>query len=175
LVVIQQPAESGLRDADRDEAAEFQAAFERTSRSAFLLARQMGRTTEEAKDIVQEAALRGWRYRGSRTGEFRPWFLTIVYRLCRRPSLAWLPLPASWERAVPEGIDAPLDPDLVTALKGLPARQRAAVWLRYCEDLSIGEVARVMRCSEPAVKQLTFRGCEAIRLRLMREPAVEAT
>jgi DNA-directed RNA polymerase specialized sigma24 family protein len=175
LVVIQQPAESGLRDADRDEAAEFQAAFERTSRSAFLLARQMGRTTEEAKDIVQEAALRGWRYRGSRTGEFRSWFLTIVYRLCRRPSLAWLPLPASWERAVPDGIDAPLDPDLITALKGLPARQRAAVWLRYCEDLSIGEVARVMRCSEPAVKQLTFRGCEAIRLRLMREPAVEAT
>jgi DNA-directed RNA polymerase specialized sigma24 family protein len=164
-----------LRDADRDEAAEFQAAFERTSRSAFLLARQMGRTTEEAKDIVQEAALRGWRYRGSRTGEFRSWFLTIVYRLCRRPSLAWLPLPASWERAVPDGIDAPLDPDLITALKGLPARQRAAVWLRYCEDLSIGEVARVMRCSEPAVKQLTFRGCEAIRLRLMREPAVEAT
>lgn len=174
-MVIQQPAESGLRDADRDEAAEFQAAFERTSRSAFLLARQMGRTTEEAKDIVQEAALRGWRYRGSRTGEFRSWFLTIVYRLCRRPSLAWLPLPASWERAVPDGIDAPLDPDLITALKGLPARQRAAVWLRYCEDLSIGEVARVMRCSEPAVKQLTFRGCEAIRLRLMREPAVEAT
>jgi DNA-directed RNA polymerase specialized sigma24 family protein len=173
--VIQQPAESGLRDADRDEAAEFQAAFERTSRSAFLLARQMGRTTEEAKDIVQEAALRGWRYRGSRTGEFRSWFLTIVYRLCRRPTLAWLPLPASWERAVPDGIDAPLDPDLITAMKALPARQRAAVWLRYCEDLSIGEVAQVMRCSEPAVKQLTFRGCEAIRLRLMREPAVEAT
>jgi hypothetical protein len=103
-VVIQQPAESVLRDADREEAVEFQAAFERTSRSAFLLARHMGRTTEEAEDIVQEAALRGWRYRGGRTGEFRPWFLTIVYRLCRRPSLTWLPLPASWERAVPDGI-----------------------------------------------------------------------
>jgi len=174
-VVIQQPAESGLRDADQGEAVEFQAAFERTSRSAFLLARHMGRTTEEAKDIVQEAALRGWRYRGGRTGEFRPWFLTIVYRLCRRPALAWLPLPASWERAVPAGIDSQLDPDLVAALKGLPARQRAAVWLRYCEDLAIGEVARVMGCSEPAVKQLTFRGCEAIRRRLTSESAVNAT
>jgi DNA-directed RNA polymerase specialized sigma24 family protein len=174
-VVIQQPAESVLRNADREEAAEFEAAFERTSRSAFLLARQMGRTTEEAKDIVQEAALRGWRYRGSRTGQFRPWFLTIVYRLCRRPSPAWLPLSASWERAVPEGIGSQLDPELIAALKGLPARQRAAVWLRYSEDLSITEVARVMRCSEPAVKQLTFRGCEAIRLRLTAEPAVNAT
>jgi DNA-directed RNA polymerase specialized sigma24 family protein len=174
-VVIQQPAESGLRDADREDAVEFQAAFERTSRSAFLLARHMGRTTEEAQDIVQEAALRGWRYRGGRTGAFRPWFLTIVYRLCRRPSLPWLPLPASWERAVTVGIDSQLDPDLIAALKRLPVRQRAAVWLRYCEDLSISEVARVMRCSEPAVKQLTFRGCEAIRLRLTVEPVVSAT
>ncbi|HXN05389.1 MAG TPA: RNA polymerase sigma factor [Candidatus Acidoferrum sp.] len=174
-MVIQQPAESGLLDADREEAVEFQAAFERTSRSAFLLARHMGRTTEEAQDIVQEAALRGWRYRGGRTGEFRSWFLTIVYRLCRRPSLPWLPLPASWERAVPVGIDSQLDPDLIAALKGLPVRQRAAVWLRYCEDLSINEVARVMRCSQPAVKQLTFRGCEAIRLRLTVEPVVSAT
>jgi DNA-directed RNA polymerase specialized sigma24 family protein len=174
-VLIQQPAESGLRDADREEAAEFQAAFERTSRSAFLLARHMGRTTEEAKDIVQEAALRGWRYRGGRTGEFRPWFLTIVYRVCRRPSLAWLPLPASWERAIPDGIDSQFDPGLIAALKGLPSRQRTAIWLRYCEDLSISDVARVMRCSEPAVKQLTFRGCEAIRLRLTHEPVVDAT
>jgi DNA-directed RNA polymerase specialized sigma24 family protein len=174
-VVIQQPAESVLRDADREEAVEFQAAFERTSRSAFLLARHMGRTTEEAEDIVQEAALRGWRYRGGRNGEFRPWFLTIVYRLCRRPPLTWLPLPSSWERAVPDGIGSQLDPDLIVALKGLPARQRAAVWLRYCEDLSISDVARVLRCSEPAVKQLTFRGCEAIRFRLTGEPAVSAT
>ena len=174
-MVIQQRADSSLRDADREEAVEFQAAFERTSRSAFLLARHLGRTTEEAKDIVQEAALRGWRYRRGRTGEFRPWFLTIVYRLSRRPSLAWLPLPASWERAVPAGIESQLDPDLIAALKGLPARQRAAVWLRYCEDLAISEVARVMECSEPAVKQLTFRGCEAIRRRLTSESAVNAT
>ena len=174
-MVIQQPAESGLRNADQEEAAEFQTAFERTSRSAFLLARHLGRTTEEAKDIVQEAALRGWRYRGTRTGEFRPWFLTIVYRLSRRPALAWLPLPASWEPAVPDGIDSRLDPDLMAALQGLPSRQRAAVWLRYCEDLAISEVARVMRCSEAAVKQLTFRGCEAIRQHLTRQPAAEKT
>ena len=174
-MVIQQAVESGLRKAVQNEALEFQAAFERTSRSAFLLARHMGRAPEEAKDIVQEAALRGWRYRGSRTGEFRPWFLTIVYRLCCRPAPAWLPLPASWDRAIPDGIDSQVDPDLMAAVKGLPTRQRAAVWLRYCEDLAISEVARVMRCSEPAVKQLTFRGCEAIRLRLTGEPSVEAT
>src|SRR5260370_38398215 len=51
---------------------EFEAAFRQVSRSAFLLARHMGRRTDEAMDTVQEAALRAWRYRGRRSGEFRP-------------------------------------------------------------------------------------------------------
>ncbi len=41
-----------------DEPHEFEVAFRQVSRSAFLLARQMGRRTDEAMDIVQEAALR---------------------------------------------------------------------------------------------------------------------
>ncbi len=81
-----------------DDAQEFEVAFQQVSRSAFLLARQVGRSTEEARDIVQEAALQGWRYRGGRIGEFRPWFLTIVYRLARRRTAIWLPLPPRWDR-----------------------------------------------------------------------------
>ncbi|TMD33513.1 MAG: hypothetical protein E6I95_08670, partial [Chloroflexi bacterium] len=79
-----------------DDPREFEVAFRLVSRSAFLLARQLGRSTEESMDIVQDAALRGWRYRSTRIGDFRAWFLAIVYRLsCRRTS-SWLPLPANW-------------------------------------------------------------------------------
>jgi len=80
-----------------DDPRDFEAAFRQVSRSAFLLARQLGRSTQEAQDIVQEAGLRGWRYRSTRTGEFRPWFLSIVYRLSRRRTPEWLPLPAGWD------------------------------------------------------------------------------
>ncbi|HEX3630438.1 MAG TPA: RNA polymerase sigma factor [Candidatus Dormibacteraeota bacterium] len=156
-----------------DNARDFEAAYRDVSRSAYLLARQIGRRPDEARDIVQEAALRAWRYRTSRTGDFRPWFLTIVYRLCRRPILDWVPLPAGWDRPITGGVDSAMDPDLVRALQSLPTRQRAAVWLRYCEDLAISDVARIMRVRESAAKQLLFRGREALRRRLQITPTEE--
>src|SRR5260370_27266117 len=90
-----------------DDRRDFEASFRLVNRSAFLLARQLGHSTEESMDIVQEAALRGWRYRSTRLGEFRPWFLAIVYRLCRRPTPLWLPLPASWQLPAPSTFPSP--------------------------------------------------------------------
>jgi RNA polymerase sigma factor (sigma-70 family) len=149
-----------------DEPRQFETAFRQVSRSAFLLARQLGRSTEEAQDIVQEAALRGWRYRSTRTSEFRPWFLTIVYRLSCRRTPSWLPLPANWDRPAADTFASPIDPQLVAALRELPMRQRAALWLRYCDDLSVADVARIMHCSDTAAKQLLLRGRDALRARL---------
>lgn len=148
------------------DAQDFEAAFRQVSRSAFLLARQLGRSTEEATDVVQEAALRGWRYRSTRTGEFRPWFLAIVYRLSLRRNLAWLPLPAGWDAPAPESFQSDMDPELLAAMRDLPSRQRAALWLRYCDDLATADVARIIGCSEPAAKQLLLRAREALRARL---------
>ena len=149
-----------------DERLAFEASFRDVSRSAFLLARQLGRDTEGAADAVQEAALRAWRYRSSRTGEFRPWFLAIVYRQARSRRPEWLSLPAGWEQPAPDPIESSLDPSLVAALRTLPPRQRAALWLRYCEDMATADVARVLRCSEPAAKQLLLRARDALRTKL---------
>lgn len=153
-----------------DERADFESAFNEVRRSAFLLARHLGRDTEAATDIVQEAALRAWRYRSTRIGEFRPWFLAIVYRLCRGPVPEWVPLPRAWDRAAPDPIDNALDADLLAAMRRLPPRQRAALWLRYCDDLAVADVARILSCSEPAAKQLLLRAREALRERLETKP-----
>jgi DNA-directed RNA polymerase specialized sigma24 family protein len=163
--VVQRPADR-TDEVDNGEPPEFETAFGQVSHSAFLLARHMGHRTDEAMDIVQEAALRAWRYRGSRTGAFRPWFLAIVYRLSRNPIPIWVPLPRAWDRPGPEPAGSAMDPELVAAMRKLPARQRAALWLRYCEDLPVGDVARIMGCSEPAAKQLLLRGRDALRLQL---------
>jgi RNA polymerase sigma-70 factor (ECF subfamily) len=154
---------------DVDEREDFEAAFRQVSRSAFLLARHLGRDTDAARDVVQEAALRAWRYRSSRTGEFRPWFLTIVYRLCRGPMPGWLPLPRAWDRAAPDPIESSMDPELLAALRTLPPRQRAALWLRYCDDLTTADVARILHCSETAAKQLLLRARDALRERLTQQ------
>ena len=53
--------------------------------------------------------------------------------------------------------------DMWSALSGIPARQRAALVLRYYEDLSERDTAEVLGCSLPAVKSLIARGTEALR------------
>jgi RNA polymerase sigma-70 factor (sigma-E family) len=62
---------------------------------------------------------------------------------------------------------------VVDALRGLPPRQRAAVVLRYLDDLPVSEVARAMDCSEGTVKSNTARGLD--RLRAVLGPAVVLT
>jgi RNA polymerase sigma-70 factor (ECF subfamily) len=53
--------------------------------------------------------------------------------------------------------------DLVTALRQLPAAQRAALILRYQDDLPVREVARLLDRSEGAVESLLSRGRETLR------------
>jgi len=51
------------------------------------------------------------------------------------------------------------------ALDDLPARQRAAVVLRFYEDLSEQDAARVLGCSVGTVKSLSSRGLRTLRTR----------
>jgi len=53
--------------------------------------------------------------------------------------------------------------DLWRALGTLPPRQRAALVLRYYEDLSEHATAATLRCSVAAVKSLIARGSRALR------------
>jgi RNA polymerase sigma-70 factor (sigma-E family) len=50
-----------------------------------------------------------------------------------------------------------------TALLALPHRQRAALVLRYYEDLSEAQIADVLRCRPGTVKSLLSRGIEGLR------------
>jgi len=82
---------------------------------------------------------------------------------------------SQWRREVPvDGLPESVDPADVSeqlvlsdavrrALATLPARQRAALVLRYFEDLPEAEVARLMGCSTGSVKTHTHRGLRAMR------------
>jgi RNA polymerase sigma-70 factor (sigma-E family) len=89
------------------------------------------------------------------------------------------------EAAVPEKPDERSDPaaevatalwakDLVgQALLELPPRQRAALVLRYFDDLSVAETATVMGCAEGTVKSQAARGLDALRAVVARMGAEE--
>ena len=55
---------------------------------------------------------------------------------------------------------------VIAALRELPVRQREAIVLRYCSDLSEAEIAAVLGISRGAVKSHTARGVAALRAAL---------
>ena len=52
------------------------------------------------------------------------------------------------------------------ALLGLPKRQRAAIVLRFYEDLSDVQTAEILRCSAGTVRSLVSRGMKTLRSKL---------
>jgi RNA polymerase sigma-70 factor (sigma-E family) len=59
--------------------------------------------------------------------------------------------------------DVPLEQDMRRALLELPQRQRAAIVLRFYEDLSEREIAELLRCRPATVRSLVFRAVRVLR------------
>ncbi len=52
------------------------------------------------------------------------------------------------------------------AVQALPAKQRAAVLMHKYQEMEYAQIARVLGCSESAVKSLLFRAYETLRRKL---------
>jgi RNA polymerase sigma-70 factor, ECF subfamily len=52
------------------------------------------------------------------------------------------------------------------AINGLPEKQRAAVLLHKYQELDYSEIAKILGCSESALKSLLFRAYETLRVQL---------
>jgi RNA polymerase sigma-70 factor, ECF subfamily len=55
---------------------------------------------------------------------------------------------------------------ILKAIHALPEKQRAAVLLHKYQELDYDEIARVLDCSESALKSLLFRAYETLRVEL---------
>jgi RNA polymerase sigma factor (sigma-70 family) len=136
-------------------------------RLAYLL---VGDRTQ-AEDICQDAFVRVLgRFADLRNPDgFRTYLMRTVVSLSknhfrrraleRRHSRAARPQVTE----LPERDDA-----LLEALGGLPPRQRAALVLRYCEDLSEQETAQILQTSAKAVRSLVTRGLATLRKEVTR-------
>lgn len=61
--------------------------------------------------------------------------------------------------------------ELIAALRLLPSRQRAAVVLRYLEDLPDQAIAEILDCTPATVRSHIFRGLARLRPLLGDEPS----
>lgn len=62
---------------------------------------------------------------------------------------------------------------LVDELRSLPAKQRAAIVLRYCEGMTDAEIAEVLGSGENAVRSNISRGLAKLRIQLTESLAKE--
>jgi RNA polymerase sigma factor (sigma-70 family) len=123
---------------------------------------------QEADDCLQEtliAALRA--YPRLRAGSnVRAWLFTIARNKAMDEHRARVRRPVPVAEADPGGAvavaDGP-DEDLWAAVRELPAKQRAAVVLRFVNDFSHREVAAVLDCSEEAARRSLHEGLGRLR------------
>ena len=154
----------------RDEAAfvEFaQAARSRLRRTAYLLCGDW----DQASDHVQEGLIRvyvAWPRLTRAGGEFayaRKAVVSAFMDHARRRSSTEIPGDPDVNVPSPQDVAATVTARaaLMSALRDLPARQRACVVLRYFEDLNVADTAALLGCSEGTVKSQTSRALVSLR------------
>lgn len=126
-----------------------------------------------AQDLLQESLVKtylAWprlRDVGKAEAYTRRTIVTTAISWRRRRSFHERPTAHLPEPEAPDPGDAVTShTSMMTQLRALPPRQRAAVVLRYYEDLSEAQTAEVMGCSVGAVKSQTHAGLARLRERM---------
>ena len=148
---------------------------------------RMVRDRATAEDLAQEVFLRVYRARAqySPSAKFTTWLFRIA------TNLALNSVRDNRHRRMEVSLDAPADEDeapiqvptremridehmierdraefIRRTIATLPEKQRAAVLLHKYEEMDYGEIAKVLECSESALKSLLFRAYETLRIEL---------
>lgn len=119
----------------------------------FRLAYSYTRSRSDAQDICQEVFLRYFCRRPPFTSEEhrRAWLLRVTVNRCKSHLSSW------WvRRTVPLDDRIPMpEPEyqeLDEVLRQLPEKDRLVIHLFYYEDCTTREIARMMHCTEGAVR-----------------------
>ena len=152
------------------------AVFEHLRQRLFAVAYRMTGTRADADDVVQEAYLRWHRADTSGVRSPEAWLVRVTTRLSidrlRRASLErekytgpWLPEPLFGDPSPEERLE--LDSDLSMAfmvlLERLAPVERAAFLLHDVFECDYPEIARALRKSEAACRQIVHRARERVR------------
>ena len=153
---------------------------------------RMVRNREQAEDLAQEVFVRVYRARADYvpSAKFTTWLFRIATNLAlnslrdTRHQRMEISLDAPVSVDSEDGDERMLDvadkhPDIEQhlveedrkamirhAIDKLPEKQRAAVLLHKYQELDYGEIAKILSCSESALKSLLFRAYEALRVEL---------
>jgi RNA polymerase sigma-70 factor (ECF subfamily) len=178
-------AELMLRVKDGD-GASFGVLLEKHRASVVHFLYRMVQNPAVAEELAQEVFLRVYRSRATYepTAKFTTWLFRIATHLALNAlrdgkierlqesldeDAAGMPVrqisdgrPSVEQRMV---YQAKLD-EVRRAVAALPEKQRAAVLMHKYEGMEYSQIAKVLNCSESAIKSLLFRAYETLRARL---------
>ena len=124
---------------------------------------------DEAEDCLQEtliAALRA--YPRLREGSnVRAWLFTIARNKAFDSHRARVRRPVPVAAIAEPASDPEADGSIWESVRALPPKQRAAVALRFVNDLPHREIARVLDCSEAAARRSLHEGLSKLREELV--------
>lgn len=182
---LERDAELMLRVRNGDQAS-FQMLLERHRGPVIHFLYRMVQNQAVAEELAQEAFLRV--YRSRETYEPTAKFTTWLFRIATHLALNWIrdgkneKAQQSLDQEMSDGAtrqvadrSRTVEEELVyqsrlrevrQAIECLPAKQRAAVMMHKYDELEYSEIAKVLSCSESAVKSLLFRAYESLRSRL---------
>jgi RNA polymerase sigma-70 factor, ECF subfamily len=153
---------------------------------------RMVKSREQAEDLAQEVFIRVYRAREEYvpTAKFTTWLFRIATNLAlnslrdHRHQKLEMSIDAPLTADSDEGDERPfevadkhptIEQELVEnerkkmirrAIEKLPEKQRAAVLLHKYQELDYAEIAKILNCSESALKSLLFRAYEVLRVEL---------
>ena len=181
VAALEPDAQLMLRVKEGD-AASFALLLERHRAPVVHFLYRMVQNQAVAEELAQEVFLRVYRARGGYepTARFTTWLFRIATHLAlnslrdRRADKAVESLDGDLDAPVPDRRPT-VEQTLVgqarleevrRAIHALPAKQRAAVLMHKYQEMEYSQIARVLNCSESAVKSLLFRAYETLRARL---------
>jgi RNA polymerase sigma-70 factor (ECF subfamily) len=144
------------------------------SRILFAIAYGILQSREEAEDVVQDALVKAWktRWRVRDPEKFPAWLATIarhrahdIFRKRRT-----VPLSTIDEAIEPSSAAEPnstkLDQQLRSALATLPELHRAALTLRYFEEMDYRSIENILGLSNGALRGILGRALASMRKQL---------
>ena len=142
------------------------------SRPLFAIAYGILQNREEAEDAVQDALVKAWksRWRVRDPEKFPAWLCMIARHRARDVFRRRRPLPSDLEGAAPlaptSSVDDLLDRQLHSALAALPEIHRAAISLRYFEEMDYATIENRLGLTNGSLRGILGRAVATMRKQL---------
>ena len=149
------------------------------SRTLFAIAYGILQSREEAEDVVQDSLVKAWKtcWRVRDPEKFSAWLATIarhrahdIFRKRRT-----VPLSEKMAESIEPGPSSTiaLDQQLNSALAALPELHRAALTLRYFEEMDYRTIENILGLTNGALRGILGRALASMRKQL--RPALAST